>query len=240
MVDQKIDYIERIKEGASKMCLATGRVFVVGVSMSEKRVVLTHPACKRWSCEPCAERNRLRWLARTMYGLDHIDGDWYFYTLTAHEKWRGMDSVKNIRAGWKKLYNRARRSFGRSEYMKVWEHHKDSSAHLHALVSDDWGERWLKNNARSCGLGYQVKIEEISSNGLAAWYVAKYLSKQTGDQWPRGLRRIEASRNWPKLPDLETASDYKWMIVTTRERQKSIARFFKNEEFKILDCVHDV
>lgn len=166
------------------------------------------------------------------------------FTLTAHEKWRGRDaSVKNLRQGWKKLYNRIRRAFGTNHYVKVWEMHEDGSFHLHGMVDAQISKRWLKRNARQCGIGYQVEIHLVDNAGKVAGYIAKYFMKSEfeqdkGEPFPKHLRRIEVSRSWVKLPDLQADSDWKWIVNQTRDGQLNTAHFYRTElRFEIVDTI---
>jgi hypothetical protein len=167
------------------------------------------------------------------------------FTLTAHEKWRGRDrSVANLRQGWKKLYNRARRKFDTSEYVRVWELHADKKTfHLHGLVDENWGERWLKDNARGCGMGYQVDIHEVDNAGQVAGYIAKYFLKSEnalGEQreiWPKSLRRIECSRTWPQLPPLEEYNNFAWNKFFTEDGVRRYADIKRVAGYHIIDYI---
>jgi len=201
------------------------------------------PSCKTWACPTCAARNARRWIARIINGVNHMDGDWWMFTLTAHEKMRGQaSSVKNLREGWKKLYWRARRKFGTASYCKVWEMHKDDTFHLHGLVDVNWGERWLKDNARQCGMGYQVDIHEVDNAGQVAGYIAKYFLKSEsvqndGNPFPKNLRRIEVSRDWLELPKLAEFDRFQWDVYQSPEGAKRYADWLKNDGWRVVDLI---
>lgn len=194
-----------------------------------------------WSCPVCGARNGRKWLARLLNHMNthKTSGRWYFLTITAHKKMRGASaSLINLREGWKKLYNRMRRKYGISEYVKVWEYHKDKTFHLHILIRRKIGKKWLKDNSAECGMGHQCDSSKAKNPGQVAGYVAKYLLKsfETASHYPKGLRRIEASRNWTKLPEIESDMD-KWIISQTRDGQKLTAQKLKSDGLKIIDRV---
>lgn len=241
-----LSFIEQLHAVSENFCESPNRPYLTGVSFFEQKAVLTQPSCKRWNCPVCAARNARRWIARIIHGCNYMDTQdgWFMFTLTAHEKWRGRDSsVKNLRQGWKKLYNRIRRKFGTNHYVKVWEMHKDGSFHLHGMVDAQIPLRWLKSASRECGMGYQVEIHAVDNAGKVAGYIAKYFMKSEfeqneGEAFPRNLRRIEVSRSWVKLPDLQADTDWKWIVNQTRDGQLATSSFYQIElGFKIVDTV---
>jgi hypothetical protein len=165
-----------------------------------------------------------------LFGLNEIGGDWSFITMTAHEKWRGDASLKNIRKNWPKLRKRlARKSDGDLYYVWVFERHKDKSWHIHALVNQPIESRWYKDNARECGMGYQAKSIQLENYGQAAGYIAKYLLKQMFmlDPYPKGMRRITTSRNFPALPDRDTDNDLVWIPLFDKASVEAYGRHLK-------------
>lgn len=241
-----LSFIEQLHAIAQTDCIAEKRPHLTGVARKDKRIVLISPTCKMWSCPACSARNARRWIARIINGcnkMDTVDG-WFMFTLTAHENWRGFASVKNLRQGWKKLYNRMRRKFGIRHYCKVWEKHEDGTFHLHGLIDCVISERYLKDTARSCGMGFQVDIHEVDNAGQVAGYIAKYFlkseltAKQT-EPFPKDLRRIEVSRSWLKLPDMHEKSLWEWVFNGSRQAQLYLAGRYESEGFDVIDTVID-
>lgn len=240
-----LSFIEQLQNCASNECARINRPFLSGVSHEDKIMILMRPNCDCWSCAACAARNARRWIARIINHVNKADTEngWFMFTLTAHEKWRGdTASVKNLRQGWKKLYNRMRYEFGVSQYCKVWEMHADLTFHLHGLIDSVIAERWLKDNARACGMGYQVDIHLVDNAGQVAGYISKYFLKSEFEvsenrQFPRSLRRIEVSRAWTPLDDLNTANDLIWLINKQREGQLRQAWYYKEQDYQIIDKV---
>lgn len=239
--DSGLTFIEQLHAISQSDCAAINRPFVTGVSETNAVAILMRPSCKMWNCQACGARNAKRWIARIINHINRVGGEnWCFFTLTAHEKWRGaVASVANLRSGWKKLYNRILRRFGKLDYARVWEAHSDNSFHLHGLMCIKINKRWLKDNARQCGMGYQVDIQRVENAGQVAGYISKYMVKSgLKNEYPRGLRRIEVSRNWTKLPDLKADTVMIWLINQTREGQLAIAQDFFMRGFEIIDTIH--
>jgi len=244
--ERGLSFIEQLQKLSTQLCVKNSRPYLVGVSETANIALLTRPACKMWDCPSCGAKNAARWIARIINHINRVGGTWFMFTLTAHEKWRGaLASVKNLRQGWKKLYNRMRYEFGVSSYVKVWEMHKDGSFHLHGLVNRDISKRWLKKNARECGIGYQVEIHRVDNAGQVAGYISKYFLKSEGQVatrkfiFPRGLRRIEVSRNWLKLPDLKADIVLQWHIQQTRDGQLRRAGEYHTRGYEIIDNVKE-
>jgi hypothetical protein len=241
--DSGLNFIEQLQNSASFECQKINRPYLTGISEIEKKIILMRPSCKCWNCPTCAARNARRWIARIINHVNHSDTEngWFMFTLTAHEKWRGdYASVKNLRQGWKKLYNRMRYTFGVSQYCKVWEMHADKTFHLHGLIDSVIAERWLKDNARQCGMGYQVDMHYVDNAGQVAGYIAKYFLKSEAEisanrQYPPNLRRIEVSRGWAGLLDLQADSDLNWLITKTRDGQLLLASSFECLGYIVLD-----
>lgn len=231
-----LTFIEQLHAVSVQLCPNSRVPFIIG--WDDKEAILLRGSCKLWSCPVCGARNGRQWLARLIKHMNESGKKtWYFITITAHEKMRGKDaSLKNLREGWKKLYNRIRRKYGRTDYAKVWEFHEDGTFHLHILYGKKIGKRWLKNNARSCGMGYMVDSSAAKNIGQVAGYAAKYLIKSFGlaDYYPKSLRRIEVSRDWTKLEKFKD-DRYDWFVVFDRESSDRVAKNLKAHGYKIID-----
>jgi len=78
----------------------------------------------------------------------------------------------------------------------------------------------------------------VRNAGQAAGYIAKYfLKSEVIGQYPRGLRRIECSRNWTKLPDLKADTLLTWFVQQTREGQINHAQIFFERGFNMIDTL---
>lgn len=198
-------------------------------------MLVARARCKQWSCEYCARVNQVIWRSWIIKRIAELGGKWVFVTITAHEKaHKAGRSIENLRDGWNKLYHRLRRKYTpqKPEYVRVFEKHQSGQFHIHAIIRIDPSEdnkeyktsptsrlpqltRWLKSNARECGLGYQchaVKIPDNGSGTLVATYITKYMTKDAqnlGDM-PKSLHRIQTSNGIGAVkPD---APKYGWRL----------------------------
>lgn len=246
--NEGLTFIEQLQIASSKPCTKLNVPYLIGVNEDARVAVLTKTTCKMWNCETCGLRNAKRWIAKVINGVNKLGGEWFFLTITAHEKTRKSTSVLNIRSGWKKLYNRI---LGANEktstnifYCKVWEQHENGSFHLHILINCNISKKWLKKNARECGMGYQAESRQIGNAGQIAGYMAKYSLKnatiaRNNVNWPKGLRRIETSQKWPELPDIQTNASLGWIIKFDRESQLFSANEWNLRGFEIVDTVKE-
>lgn len=195
-------------------CETRNRPILKATQRTGNHVVFFRPRCKSWGCPYCAEINAGLWRARAMFGHGELvkqGKEIYFLTLTSHEKLNPHSTLLVWPSAWKKLHARAKYAEGKQEYLMVPEKHKDGRLHMHALCTWSLPERWWKDNARECGLGYMADHEKVRHPTGAGNYVTKYLSKSlTEINWPTRFRRIRASRGWPKLPEINDAENWRF------------------------------
>lgn len=245
-----LNYLEQLTALAVDWCPNSKSPVIVGSNVEAKKAYVYRPGCKTWACPSCGPRNGRRWIARMLHGMTIIGGAWSFVTLTAHEKWRGDASLKNIQKNWGKLRKRMARAVEHDlYYVWVYERHKDMSWHVHMLYNAHLKDRWWKDNARACGLGYQAKDQALENIGQAAGYVAKYLLKQMSlkPAYPKDMRRITVSRNFPQLPDQDVKDDdMLWRLMADRRHMETYTAFLtrmgyqvhgKHQVRKVLDQV---
>ncbi len=169
-------------------------------------ILIYQPRCKQWECLPCANIEKLLWQAKIGHGVEWYQnrkiGGWAMLTITAHEKCKSFSQcLYPWRNQWSKLSSRMRRKYRGFRYVLLPELHADRRVHWHLIASHDIDERWLKDNARACGLGYMADVSPINDPALAIWYVSKYISKSLyGETWLPNLKRIITSQKWPTLP----------------------------------------
>jgi len=88
------------------------------------------------------------------------------------------------------------------KYVLLPEQHRDGRLHIHAIASNGVKERFLKDHARKCGLGFMNESDPISNAKDSIYYVIKYLDKAIMDKkWPNRFRRVRTSIRWPILED---------------------------------------
>jgi len=241
-----LTFIEQLQMLSEKPCTKANTPYLIGVNHNEQKAILSKAACKCWDCETCGSRNARAWIARILNGINSLGFPLSFLTLTSHRRRRKTKSIACLRQGWKKFVNRIYAKLKKSGenlyFCRVWEQHKDGTFHMHVLISVNFGTRWAKNNARACGMGHQADWRNIENAGMAAGYVAKYTLKNStvtrgGVIWPKGLRRVEVSRNWPKLPDMDIVSGFEWMISVSKEYQSELAGNLQVKGYSLIDLV---
>ena len=180
------------------------------------RAIFFRPNCHKWTCEYCGVQRGRFFMVIAAFGHEKLTSDGkvlQFATVTSNAKLRSARSgIVAWRANWPKLLKRMKRASGALAYMQVPEQHKSGAYHVHLITTATVTKRWLKDNAASCGFGYIADIEPIRDPGKAAWYVSKYLTKQSHSlKWPRYFRRVNMSRNWPRPDPLEKSLE--WVVT---------------------------
>lgn len=195
------------------------------VNETDTEVLIAMTRCGKWTCDFCGVVNSKMWYARI---LEHINKnsnlDWCWFTLTAHSRMRGSEkSISNLRSAWDTLTKRMKRKFGKYQYCRVYEKHKDGSFHIHCIASFHFNDikvryqkdgkkvnysAWLSKTAKSLNLGYYTHADDISSQkhaGFVASYVAKYITKMSVEFSSEigRVRRIQTSQKWAKLDEPE-------------------------------------
>lgn len=100
--------------------------------------------------------------------------------------------------------------------MIVPEKHKNGRMHVHALWNAGVKQKWLKDNARKRGLGYECKVIPVDHSGHAQRYIVKYVGKSLGNTCPAHFRRVRVSAGWVDIPAPETAlNGLRWEYVGT-------------------------
>lgn len=212
-------------------CEALGQPFVAARNDEQKAVIIYQPRCKKWSCAYCAEVNKAHWAIRCYHGAEVLQSQGrqlMFVTITCHEKLTVSQALYVWPKAWKKLSARIAYREGRGRaYIAIAEQHKTGKLHVHMISDWTFTNRWLKQNARNCGLGYMNEISPIETPKRAAWYVTKYLSKSLRILvWPKGFRRVNASQNWPKLPKAEL-SGWEYDVIKDAANVEARREFYE-------------
>jgi hypothetical protein len=181
-----------------------------------------------------------RWVLRAQIGVRKFiaNGNLVdFVTITSHEKLSTFAETQKVwRSAWPVLYSAIKRRNRNLEYFIVPERHEDGRMHVHALWTADVKKKWLKDNARKRGLGYQAEIKRVTGSGSAASYVTKYLTKSLGDDVPARTRRVITSQGWPDIPDPVTAlSGLKWEYVNGNGVLDVILRECQAKKIDLID-----
>lgn len=213
-------------------CEAKNRPFITCWNYRLNTFYVFVPDCKKWSCAACGHRNSMKWQYRLLGGADYFQSQQgrplQLITFTSHEKLRNREQcLEVLPKAWAKLGTRMRRKTEDMAYVAIPEFHKDKRVHVHMIATTDLTTRWMKNNARGCGLGHQATAETLESASQALWYVAKYLGKQVSDAaWPQGFRHVRASRNWPRTYE-PLPSPYVWERLKWRGVQQRMYEAFQ-------------
>lgn len=199
------------------MCKRAG--LLVGWDATKKRALIVPASCDSWDCPECALKMRERWQLRAAIGAREIINSGErcdFVTITSHEKLRDFASTVSVwRSAWPVLYSAVKRKKHDLKYMIIPEKHKDGRMHVHVMWNAGVSQRWLKDAARSRGLGYQAKVINMKEAHWAVKYVTKYLAKDLGDDMPERFHRVRVSQNWPEIPTPVTEhSPLKWEYIT--------------------------
>jgi hypothetical protein len=181
-----------------------------------------------------------RWVLRAQIGVrqyigagQHVD----FITITSHEKLPDFASTERVWSkAWPVLYAALKRQSSKFQFFIVPEKHKDGRMHVHALWTANVTQKWVKDNARKRGLGYQAKVKTVSDAGKAVSYVGKYVGKSLGDDIPKRFRRVRVSQGWPKIPKpITNAAALRWEYVGTNGVLEMVYVEAKGKGYDIID-----
>lgn len=220
------------------MCKNAG--LLIGWDYVARRVLVTRADCDSWKCEECAAKLRDRWILRAEIGVRqyigaglHVD----FITLTSHEKLSNFAATEAVwRKAWPVLYAALKRRSERLEYYIVPEKHKDGRMHVHALWTANVPRKWLKDNARRRGLGYQAAVHPIDNAQRAVHYVTKYVGKTLGHDVPSHFRRVRVSSGWPAVPLPVTPNiALKWEYISGNGMLALVLRECQARHFSMID-----
>lgn len=188
-------------------CTTLYRPVLIGAVVGSRERLLFQPPCKTWGCSYCARINQIVWRERIRQGIDYYIQSglelWSFVTITMSRKTRGFHySVSIWSKCWARLSARIRRAWPGIRYVLLPEQHRDGTLHTHAIMSAEIPNTWISKNSHSSGLGYMSQSKPMRSSASASFYVSKYIGKSLdAHEWPRYLRRIRTSQNWPELAD---------------------------------------
>lgn len=219
------------------MCTRAG--LLVGFDYAAKRALVARANCESWSCPECARRMAERWVLRAQIGVRKFQNEGRsirFVTITGHEKLKTFEATQAVwREAWPVLYAAVKRRCPDLQYFMVPEKHKDGRMHVHILWTSDVSQRWVKDNARKRGLGYQAKVKTVENAGHAAKYVTKYVGKDLGENVPKRTRRVAVSQGWPDIPEPKNElSALRWEYVNSNG---ALAVIYAECQAKHLDLI---
>lgn len=220
-------------------------IWLAGISDPQRHVTIQVTRCKMWDCEHCAIINVMQHRERMKYGYSKIKDagrQLGFLTLTMPSHITTPDAgIERWRQTWNKLSQRARRRHKRMGTLYAYCYIPEISAagrfHIHGFFSDGCDTRWWKDNAAMSGWGHQAELSEIWHVGVVSKYLTKYVSKSLSNSaFPKGLRRVNYSRSWPKLP--KPVSEWVWMPL---DKKTSLSEYIKdfNDAGYSVDIEHE-
>lgn len=230
-------YIEQFHKNDG--CETPHRPWMVATNKSTNHLLFFRPTCKKWSCPGCGQVNAEHWIRRGEKGTkEFLEQGWKvdFLTLTPHEKVTKEQSFYVLPRAWKTLHMRYQREIPHDNpgaYFVVPERMpRSGKVHSHFMITGGLTQKWWKDNARECGLGYQSKVIEIEDIGVVG-YVTKYLTKTLTESWPKGRRRVNTSRNWPTIP-MKEHPGWEFSTHATDEQLSLILDVYVGEGLTIL------
>jgi len=202
--------------------------------------MVARASCDSWTCDDCRKRMAERWALRAEIGARAIlrrSEPLDFITITSHEKLPDFESTERVwRKAWLKLYKALKRKNPALEYMIVPERHKDSRMHVHALWNANVSQKWLKDNARQRGLGYQCKVIHVTNERNAQEYILKYVGKDIGAISIAHFRRVRASRGWADVPAPENAlAALRWEYIGTNGALQTVYEECQAKHVTLID-----
>lgn len=229
-------YIEQFQKNSG--CETPNRPWMIASNFFTGQSLFFQPTCKKWSCASCGYVNAKRWTVRAIKGTESLLESGCkvdFVTLTPHEKLTAEQSFRVLPLAWKKLSMRWKYEIPANDpgaYYAVPERHKSGKVHTHMIITGGLKKKWWKDNARECGLGYQSEVKEVATLGVGG-YVSKYLNKTLGDPWPKGTRRVNTSRSWPSLPELEQVPGWGFKTYATDRELRPVLEGLLNDGYQV-------
>ncbi len=225
------------------ICTNTPNTLMVAKNESARFVLIFHPACHNWSCESCAKDKAAQISIHSGNYTSMLleqGAAVFFCTVTSHERLYSPDLMKSaFRVDWPKLRKRVqRRCFG-FHYFGVPEGHTDKRLHFHFLTTEDFTERWLKDNGRECGFGYMNDVEPCSSPKQASRYMTKYLAKSLAtENWPRNFMRLRHSQCWPEIPAMPGLDEWQFGVQSGDVSEYALARMYETAGYQVVITDH--
>lgn len=157
--------------------------------------------CKRWGCPNCQEWRQNCLMARCIEGKPNR---FITFTCRAGQYPSQAAQAQAMSEAWRTIIQRWRRlkPYHKCEYICVFEPHVSGWPHMHVLWKGHWiGQRWLSKQATELLNSPVQHVSRIRSARQAAFYVAKYFSKEP--EKFGNSKRYWTSKNWPKLAHID-------------------------------------
>lgn len=153
--------------------------------------------CKRWGCPNCQEWRQNCLMARCIEGKPNR---FITFTCRAGQHPSKAAQAKAMSQAWRTVVQRWRRlkPYHKCEYICVFEPHVSGWPHMHVLWKGHWiAQKWLSKQGKELLNSPVQHVSLIKNAKQAAFYVAKYFSKEPEKFGT--AKRYWTSKNWPKL-----------------------------------------
>ena len=201
---------------------------VIGIHRTKPIAVVVPLRCKSWYCERCRTPKAWRTIQQIVSGSPER-----FITLTCNPAKAGTKAkaLSIMKKGFTKLIAEIKKEFKTIEYAMFWETTKKGWPHIHVAQRGTYiPHSWLKATWSRLTGAYIVHITKVTSERGAAFYMAKYLTK---DQSPTlkllgSSRIVQYSKNYRRAnPDQSLEFNprlFAW-FPTGYDRETAINKF---------------
>ena len=170
--------------------------------------------CRKWDCESCGKHHRRRLRRRLLAGEPNS-----FLTLTVNPALfeSSEDAFRQASLAINRLFKVLRRRYPHAgiQYALVWERTKRGWPHAHILLKAPYlPQALLSREWRRLSGASIVDIRQIRTEGEAAAYVTKYLTKDPAV--PFGFRRFRFSLAYAPAAARQRLSDLLGINTWTR------------------------
>jgi hypothetical protein len=156
--------------------------------------------CGSWSCAVCgpSKVNHFTRIARE--GCDRSAERVRLLTITCPAESPAI-SWEQLGARWNRMNQALKRYLGRPlSYFGAVELQRRGNPHLHLLLRDSGYIPKADVHAAGFRAGFGFSDIRQIKPGPAVGYITKYITKASGQRFPKGTRRIRRSRDWLPRP----------------------------------------
>ena len=106
---------------------------------------------------------------------------------------------------------------------------------MHGLTTAILPQRWWKDNAIECGLGFMSDVSEVEAVGSVAGYVAKYTGKMMSQsRFPKGARRLRLSHGWPDLAAQPMPENWQFSTLARDKKMEDETEIFQGLGYAVV------
>ena len=218
-------------DGSKKCNSGVARIY--RAEADHVKVLAINLRCGRWDCPDCAEHKAD--LIRDRLKKFIAEKQTWMYTFTFYQdippkkQWQRMPKVWNL------FRTRIAQKYGRFNYIRVVECHKNTPyPHMHVVADVDISDTDFGKIAVESGFGYQLKKRKCDDR--APHYITKYLTKAWENKdgiflrqktktrvvsWSRGLSKL-----WSLPPQKPTVAVHAATVLTSAPQYETT---FKQE-----------